>query len=174
MAITTVTDLKQFIHDARWFSALGTFPATSGFVPVRRLQKWTEMNSLGDVVNPSPMDEIDILFPTTQDEEDPVHRDTLKTASKRLGKTELFKQTRQEVFKITLVSLRVVGEKHPGLTIGGMNAVLAAKGAALYAARQAAGEIVVEMQGFWCSLIPLYVEGHWPLGIASNGDIVIF
>jgi hypothetical protein len=174
MAIKTIEDLKHTLHEARWFSSLGTFPDISGFIPIRELSVRTEVDPSGNIINPGPIDEIEIPFPTTQGEDDPIRGNTLISVARQLSREEVFKQTRLEVFRLTLISLRPVGEKHPILTRGPVNWVFSAKGAALYAARQAAGEIVVDMQDFWCSLIPLYAKGHWPKGLASNGDIVIF
>ena len=38
---------------------------------------------------------------------------------------------------------------------------------------QAVSEIVSAQPDFWCSLIPIYHEGNWPMGLLSSGELVV-
>jgi hypothetical protein len=60
------------------------------------------------------------------------------------------------------------------LIVGPHDFTLSAQGAASYAFRMAAGEIVLDMQSSWVSIVSLYAGGGWPCGRMKDGRIVVF
>jgi hypothetical protein len=166
MAIVTISDLQEVIAQASWFTNLGLFPAQPGYLPVKDLNAW-KSDPADNLMDTQGIAADMEWLPTTHGQEDPIHRNALQRKADQLGRYKAFKQTRLNINKTTLISLRSMNEHQVLFKVGPDNYAIAAKGAALYAARQAAGEIVVDMQDFWCSLIPLYAKGHWPKGLGS-------
>jgi hypothetical protein len=74
--------------------------------------------------------------------------------------------------RVTYASMLPAHEP-PQLKIGPVDFSNAARGAAVYAMRMAASEIVTEREGFWTALVPLYAEGFWPYGRLSSGDVAV-
>ena len=155
-------ELKAYLKQARWFLHVGEFQEREGIICLRTLKDCEIDDRDWD------------WLPTDAREEDPIHGDSLRLLADSLGKQLERRETVREVYKLTLESLRKVGESHPLFKLGPHNILPAAKGAAAYAARMAATEIVVSRQGFWCGLIPLYVEGFYPCGCTKQGQVVVF
>lgn len=113
-------------------------------------------------------------LPTGRDEADPLHSPSLKEIAEQQGKLAEAMEAAKLVYKATLVSLRRVNEDDARFTFGPHNFAHAAKGGALYAARQAAIEIVVGDADFWCSLMKLYADGYWPCGYTKSQKVIVY
>ena len=155
-------ELRSCLKDARWFSRVGEFRERGG---VLRLASLEGAFTDGRVWE---------WLPTDASAEDPIHGDSLRSLADSLGVGLERRGTAVEVYRLALESLRKVGQSHPSFRVGPHDMLPAAKGAAAYAARMAATEIVVSRHGFWCSLIPLYVEGYYPCGYTEQGRVVVF
>ena len=146
-----------------WFTRIGTYPESASVITLRTLKASESSSS----------NEWDWL-PTTRIMVDPIHRPSLTTIAKQSGRYSDYSIIVAEVYKLTLVSLRKMDDHNPLFRVDAHNLAPAARGAALYAARIAAGEIVLEMPGFWCSIMPYYFNGYWPCGLADDKRLVIF
>ena len=155
-------ELKSCLRDARWFSRVGECQEREGVLRLPSLES-------------AFTDDRDWEWlPTDARTEDPIHGDSLRSLADSLGLGLGRRESVTEVYQLTLESLRKVGQSHPSFRVGPHDMLPAAKGAAAYAARMAAAEVVVCRQGFWCSLIPLYVEGYYPCGYTEQGRVVVF
>ena len=156
----TLTDLRTHVQNAQWFSKLGTFTETEDAVAIRSLEE------------PDTPDEWDWL-PTTPDQPDPIHSQSFNETALSQGVPEELAATRKELTKIAVSSLRRANLDHPLFRVGPSNVAPAARGAALYAVRMAASEVLTGREGFWCSVIPLYEQGFWPCGLDDQGRVVV-
>ncbi|MCW3060407.1 MAG: hypothetical protein JWQ02_2228 [Capsulimonas sp.] len=98
--------------------------------------------------------------------------DELKALAQSLGREPEARAAGLEVYKLTLVSLRTMVD-HPLLHFGPDDLTNAARGAAAFAMRRAAIEIMLDTPGFWCSLAPYYFQGNWPAGTLPGGRVVV-
>ncbi len=166
----TIEHLKSGVTDARWFSRLGAFAAVPGFVRIRSLDSWADTDAADDDARIADFME---WLPTQIGAEDPIHHGELAAHVEKLGCAEVAMSIGREMYKLTLQSLRGMC-RHSLLVAGSHDFTNAARGAALYTVRQAAMEIVAEVQTpFWSRLVPLYTEGHWPCGVMPNGEVVV-
>ena len=155
-------DLKTYLRHARWFLHVGEGQEREGVICLSSLKGFDT-------------DEVDWEWlPTGASQEDPIHGDSLRLLADSLGKQLERREAVREVYQLALESLQKIGESHHLFKVGPHNLLPAAKGAAAYAARMAATEIVVNRQAFWCNLITLYVEGFYPCGYTEQGDVVVF
>ena len=172
MIALTLDDLKTQIMGAAWFTRLGQFPGEPGTVALPNLNAWAA-DALDNPLNLSLVSENMIWLPSSRDQADPIHGNTLRGEAKRLAREQDLRQGTLEVYRVTLSSLRRIHSKHPLLQVGPDNYAPVAEGAALFAAWQAAAEIIVGMQSFYCSLIPLYAAGYWPCGITRRKELIV-
>ena len=168
----TLDDLKTQITSAAWFTRLGQFPGGPGTVALPNLNAWAA-DALDNPLNPSQISENMIWLPSSRDQTDPIHGNTLRGEALRLAREQDLRQGTLEVYTVTLSSLRRMHREYPLLQVGPVNYAPVAEGAALFAAWQAAAAIIVGMQSFYCSLIPLYAAGYWPCGITRRKDLVV-
>lgn len=173
-------EVKRLVQEAQWFSNLGHATESPGFVPVTGLEEWAgfigagvraEFDLPGGGTTNGPLWRMDWL-PTSPDQDDPVHGSALKALAEALGRSAEFRTARLEMHRLALVTLRGATE-HPLLRLGATDLTQAASGAALFACRQAASEAVVSEPGFWCSLLPIYSRGNWPVGKTPTGEVVV-
>ena len=148
------------IESAEWFESLGQYSSDGNSVALA---------SLSPAHSPEGIE----WLPTARDEIDPIHGDRLEGKAKEKGLEKEVRSASMEVYKITLKSLRTM-RGNPLLKVGNSDSKEAAKGAALFAARRAAAEIVLGEEGFWCTLIPLFGAGHWPCGRLLDRRLVVF
>jgi hypothetical protein len=168
----TVENLRDEIAQIPWFQRLGEPLDESGIATLVNLEPWASAaNADEDGATRALADAMDWL-PTTRDQADPVHGGSLEEKAKSLARVEDLRRESLEIYKRTLASLRRM-KPHPLLRVGPHDFSHAAKGAATFAARRAVGEIIVEEPGFWCSVMALYVRGHWPCGILPDKTIVV-
>jgi hypothetical protein len=155
-------ELKSYLKHARWFLRVGEGQERENVLCLPSLES-------------AFTDDRDWEWlPTDASAEDPIYGDSLRLLADSLCKQLEYTAVMREVYKLTLESLHKVGVSHPSFKVGPHDMLPAAKGAAAYAARMAATEIVVSRQGFWCNLIPLYVEGLYPCGYTRQGHVVVF
>jgi hypothetical protein len=150
-----IADLITSISEARWFSNLGRFH-----------------NELAVTTLESIPDNMEWL-PTARDMEDPVHKASLGVLAVEQGRLEECQTISKDIHKRVLAALRHI-DPNPLLKTGPHDLTEAAKGASLYAFRGAVWEIILDKQGFWCELVPLYVAGNWPCGLMPNKALVVF
>jgi len=160
---STITTLKQQIERTNWFIRSRTFPEAANVIALRTLKTSESSNS----------DEWDWL-PTTFASLDPIHIPELSTVARQNGRYDDYRIVVKEVYKVALVSLRKMDDHNLLFRVDASNVAPAVRGAALFAARSAAGEIVLEIPGFWCSIMPYYFNGYWPCGLADDKRLVIF
>jgi len=104
-----------------------------------------------------------------------MHGRTLEWRAEAQGKKEEFSQQSRDVYKNALTTLRKF-QGAPALKAGPHDFTEAARGAALFAVRRAAFEILLaepSERRFWCRLISVYQVGHWPCGILPNKQVVV-
>lgn len=175
-------ELKRLVETANWFSNLGHAEPRAGIIPVTDVKQWkafsTALSSAEfglahdeKALEAFPFGDMDSL-PTTSGQEDPVHGNRLASLARQQDREAEFRTARLEFFKLAQQSLRPVRD-HPLLKVGPTNFNPAARGAALFACRMAASEIVVQEPGLWCSLVRLYHQGNWPMGTTSTGTLVV-
>lgn len=78
-----------------------------------------------------------------------------------------------EAYKVTLSSLRKVGNSHPILIYGPHNYTKAFKGSALFCIRCFTLDFVCNRASKWSEIYQLYKHGFWPCGIDCNNQIII-
>lgn len=167
----TLKELETLIHSTRWFEHLGEPLLNGGFVHIRTLAPWANLHT-GDKELETIADQMDWL-PSSRDQDDPIHGTSMEDRSSQLCKTEEYSRRTLDIYKITLASLRKFNE-HPALKVGPHDFTEAARGAALFASRRAAYEILLSDCGFWCTAMSFYKRGHWPCGILKGGTLVVF
>jgi hypothetical protein len=167
----TLEELESLLLEANWFEHLAEPLVTSGpFVSISSLAPWADL-STGDETLEEIADKMDWL-PSSRDQHDPIYGESLEERSEQLGKREDFSRRSLDIYKKALTSLRRF-EGHPALRIGPHDFTEAARGAALFASRRAAYEILLGDSGLWCSILSVYQQGHWPCGILPNSNIVV-
>jgi hypothetical protein len=164
----TLEQLLTELGEARWFESLGRYEGAEGTLAIRDLEPWRSEDS----ADPQGIARQLRWLPTKVSEDDPVHGASLRDTARQLGRVEELKRAGLEAYKVALASMSRASPQ-PLLRVGPHDFTEAAKGAAAFAARAAAGEIVVEKQGFWCSVISLYRSGHWPCGLLPDRTLVV-
>lgn len=167
----TIEELELLLQNTSWFEHLGEhMEEDQKFVRIRSLAPWgsspTEDERLEEVA-----DQMDWL-PSSRDQDDPIHGRSLEECAEQLGKKEEFSRRSLDIYRETLTSLRRFSG-HTALKVGPHDFSEAARGAALYAARRAAYEVLLGNCGFWCFVMSLYSQGHWPCGILPNRTVVV-
>jgi hypothetical protein len=153
----TLDELNRLITNTAWFSRLTQPDVASQYVRISAIEDFADAME---------------WLPTSRDQKDPIHGRSLEQRAEVLGKTQDFLQRTLEIYKTTLTALRRF-EGHPALKAGSHDFSEAARGAALFAARRAAYEILLGDPGFWCGLMDVYRSGHWPCGILPNKQVVV-
>lgn len=166
----TLEELCALAKQATWFSKLGEPDVGSEYVRIPMLAPWANQQT-GDVALEQIADQMDWL-PSSREQDDPIHGRFLEQRSEALDKKQEFSQKSLEVYKTTLTALRRF-DGHPTLKVGPHDFTEAARGAALFAVRRAAYEILLGEPGFWCRLMKVYHAGHWPCGILPNKQVVV-
>ena len=154
----TLEELRTMLATAQWFTRCGQFVASQGTV------------SLEAVASSEDWD----WLPTTQSQADPIHQDTLAKVAAEMGIDTQRREAELAAARNCLRSLRTVPESVPILVEPPHDFTYPAKGAAQFASRMAAREIVVGRGGFWCRTIQFYNDGYWPCGFfAENQQLVV-
>jgi hypothetical protein len=167
-------ELKTSLQNARWFTRLGEFVGRQHMIPIRRREAdGFSMIVYFDHPEGPALKVAWEWLPTTKDQPDPIHGDRLRALAAEMGKEQELRESALEIYKKTLTSLRNL-YKNPLFKVGPHDETEAAKGGALYAARMASAEIVMNKPGFWCLTIPLYVDGYWPCGITEKRELLVF
>ncbi|REK17190.1 MAG: hypothetical protein DWQ37_06895 [Planctomycetota bacterium] len=162
----TLEELQELVKNAAWFSRIGIQEVDAGYVQISSLDPWAGGPSREQVA-----DEMDWL-PSSRDQVDPIHAQSLEQKAQALGKEQEYSRRSLIVYKETLGALRSF-DGHPLLRVGPHDFTEAARGAAIYAARRAAYEILLGVPGFWCQIMQIYKRGHWPCGILPDGQVVV-
>lgn len=153
--------LVDTIASADWFSKIGTYSASDNHLAIT------------DLLSP----DVSVVWhwlPTSRDEIDPFYSLSLREMAEQQERSVEAKNATTLIYKATLVSLRSVYEDDARFKFGPHNFSNAAKGGALYAARQSAIEIVLGQASHWCSLIALYSKGYWPCGYTESRRILVY
>lgn len=166
----TLEELETLIGETRWFEQLCEPMVDNGCVQIPSLTPWAKLPT-GDAKLEETADQMDWL-PSSRDQDDPIHGKSLEERCKKLGKKDEYSRRSLDIYQKALASLRSF-EGHPALKVGPHDFTEVARGAALFACRRAAYEILLGDCGFWCSAMSLYREGHWPCGILPNGVLVV-
>ena len=154
-------DLKTHITETSWFHNLGHCPPREGIVTLENAE-----------FLPDEVADHLIYLPSTADGEDFMRGAELKALAQSLGCEAEARAAGLEIYKLTLVSLRKKTE-HPLLRFGPHDLTNAAQGAATFAMRRAAIEIMLDACGFWRSVAPYYFQGNWPVGTLRDGRVVV-
>ena len=154
----TAEELQRLLTEATWFSNFGGPAATIRTVD----DLYDEHATWWD------------WLPTSREQSDPVHGEALSKLAADKGRDERRKAAELAAARTALASLRPLPEHVPGLGKGPHDLTVAAKGAAVYAARMAAREIAVERPGFWCEAVRRFHEGYWPCGLDGAGRVVVY
>jgi len=157
----TLEELAAQMDRALWFSRLGQYTPAPGQLTIQTLEAWVDEESRCDRHHQKIAEGMEWLPAQAQDP-DPIHADRLPPDERALV-----------VYKQALASLRPVAANER-LKIGPHDFQHVAHGAAAYACRRAALEIVHGQPGFWCALVPLYAAGHWPCGLMPDQTLVIY
>lgn len=168
-----LNEMKDRIREATWFSRLGEFSPSNGFRKVLNLNPWAVFEGLGGFVNSDEaiVEELK-LFPSSNDELDPFYGESLRKIASELGKSDQLRKEVNEIYKLTLVSLRNM-KKHPLLSVGPHDFSNTAQKSALYAVKVASQEIFLLRQGKWVLISLLFFDGYWPQGMDKNGLIYV-
>ncbi len=168
----TLEELETLVRETHWFEHLCESMVNNECVQIPSLVPWTNIPT-GDANLERIADQMDWLPSSRdQDDDDPIHGKSLEERCEQLGKKEVYSRLSLDIYKKALASLRSF-EGHPSLKVGPHNFTEAARGAALYACRRAAYEVLLGDCGFWCSAMSVYGQGHWPCGILPNGVVVV-
>ena len=164
-------DVKWEIEHAKWFSLLGSYVAPEGYWSLRDLHAWDRPTFALSVNEKDARiaSEMDWL-PSSKDEEDPIHGRRLTEFL--AGNGMKFNPVLLDVYKQASTSLRSVDSMK--IRSGPHDFTQAAVGAALYCVRMAVLEVMANKVGFWCALLRLYRDGHWPCGVLPDKTIVVY
>lgn len=176
--------LKHLIQTTSWFSNLGhAHPLEVSGIGIS-VEQWKQIFTFSTeaefglpydatVLETIPFIDFDWL-PTTVYQSDPIHKENLAEQARKEGKENAFKSARLEIFRLTQRALRGASE-HPLFIVGSASSNLtgAARGAALFACRAAAAELVLGQPNFWCDIVLLYHAGNWPFGTTKSGDTLV-
>lgn len=165
-----IAELESLIANAGWFEHLTEPVSATGFVQIPCLDPWAKIPT-GDDRLEEIADRMDWL-PTSRDQDDPIHGKALEERSEQLGRHKENSRQSLDIYKRALASLRD-SARHPALKAGPNDFTDAAHGAALFASRRAAYEVLLEDCGFWCSVLNQYRDGHWPCGLLPDGTVVV-
>jgi len=166
----TIEELETLVWATHWFEHLCESMVNYEYVQIPSLGPWTKL-STGDTKLQRIADQMDWL-PSSKDEVDPIYGKSLEERCEQRGKKEESSRFSLDISKKALVSLRRF-EGQPSLKVGPHNFTEAARGAALYACRRAAYEVLLGDCGFWCSAMSVYRQGRCPCGILPNGVMVV-
>ncbi len=166
----TLDELIALIKETDWFSRLGDPDVENVYIRISTLAPWAN-EPTGDEELERTADQMEWL-PSSRDQDDPIRGRSLEQRAEVLGKKEEFSRQSLEIYKTTLATLRKF-QGHPALKVGPHDFTEAARGAALFAARRSAYEVLVGQPDFWCRLMNIYHAGHWPCGILPNKQIVV-
>lgn len=166
----TIEELQLLIENTVWFEHLAEPATPNGFVHIASLNPWANIPT-GDDRLEEIADQMDWL-PSSRDQDDPIHGRSLEERSDQLGKKQEHSRQSLETYKAALSSLRKF-DGHAAFKAGPHDFTEAARGAAVYAARRAAYEVLLDDCGFWCSVMNIYSEGRWPCGILPSGEVVV-
>lgn len=164
-------DINSEIEHAKWFSLLGSYVASEGYLALRNLHAWdkTTFTSNFNKKDAQIASEMDWL-PSSKEEDDPIHGHRL---TEFLEENDVqFKPIILDIHKRALTSLRSVESMK--LRSGPNNFTQAALGAALYCVRMAVLEVMADKVGFWCALLRLYGNGYWPCGILLDKTVLVY
>lgn len=171
----TLDDLRSLILTTSWFSRVGEpdYEGQTDYVRLSNMDDWKNVTGLlPNEPVPQMIEEGMDWLPTQRDQDDPIHGRSLEQRAETLGKKQEFAQQSLEVYKTTRAALRKY-EGHPALKVGPHDFTETARGAAIFAVRRAAYEILLGEPGFWCRVMEIYFAGHWPCGILPNKQIVV-
>ncbi len=176
----TLPELKSRIPTIPWFSRVGEPPGDPAALILRILPDsptGDDGNSLRIALyQQEPSVEVSRTWdwlPTTHLDPDPIHGDALMRRAVELGLDGDRRTAELAVSQAVLGGLRPLPRPHPRLKTGRHDLTEAARGAATYATRMAARELVTDAPGFWCSVMSLYSAGHWPCGITHESELVV-
>lgn len=169
----TLDELRSKITTAEWFLEPGRFqPLESPQLALRDLSAWAREDAVADEEAERVAAEMEWL-PTQRDQDDLIWGRRLDAeATTAVGKAEVNRVV-MDIYKVTLGSLHGI-PPNDVLRVGVHDFTNAAKGAAAYAARRAALELIAGKEVFWCPLITLYQKGHWPCGMTAKGKLIVF
>lgn len=173
----TIEDLASLVQSTKWFSKLGERidPASLDitFEQLPNMEAWSQVTGmLANEPVPEIIERGMEWLPTQRDMDDPIHGKLLEERCEQLGKKDEHSRRSLDIYKKALISLRSF-EGHPALKVGPHNFTEAARGAALFACRRAAYEVLLGHCNFWCSAMSVYADGHWPCGILPGGVVVV-
>lgn len=166
-----INEMISEIKKAKWFSEVGSYPGGGGKRPIRSLAAW-DSNVFAEGIDAHHAEiaaQMDWL-PTTRDQSDPFHGESLRNELQEAGPEAKAKV--MEAYKQAMKSLGTVEASK--LASGQNNFSEAATGAALYCSRMAAMEVVTGKPAIWCDLFEVYCAGYWPCGILPSGDVVVY
>ena len=166
----TLEELETLVQHTQWFEHLGEPLTIGGFVQIRSLAPWENLRT-GDDKLEKIADQMDWL-PSSGDQDDPIYGTQLEERASQVCKKDEYSRRSLDIYKTTLASLRKF-DGHPALRIGPHDFTEAARGAALFASRRAAYEILLAECGFWCAVMKIYECGHWPCGLLAGGNVVV-
>jgi len=166
----TFDELKSMISEISWFHRLAEPDLHGEFVQIRTLAAWSggttedqELKRIADQMK---------WLPSSRDQDDPILGRTLEDRAEQAGRKGEISRLSLDIYKTALSALsRFSG--NPSLKTGAHDFTEAARGAALFASRRAAYEVLLGEPGFWCGLMKIYQTGHWPCGILRNGQVVV-
>ncbi|WP_406700724.1 hypothetical protein V5E97_18190 [Singulisphaera sp. Ch08] len=166
----TVDVLRSLLIDTTWFGRLAEPGVNGDFVQIFTLGPWANVPTDADDLE-RIADQMDWL-PSSREQDDPIHRPSLEERAEQLGMRKEISRKSLDIYRVAVSALgRFKG--HPALKVGPHDFTEAARGAALFAVRQATYEILVNEPGFWCRLMEVYHAGHWPCGILPGGKVVV-
>jgi hypothetical protein len=112
-------------------------------------------------------------LPTSRDQLDPIHGNNMKErANEFVGDSER-RKIEMSVAHAAIKSMQNVPSNFAPLIIGSDNYIESAKAAAVFAARMASREVVLNEPGFWCNVIHEYSKGFWPCGVGEKGELIV-
>ena len=112
-------------------------------------------------------------LPTSRDQIDPINKNKMLTnATELIGEVER-RRIEMSIAKEVMKSMRGLPTNVPGLISGNDNYTEAAKAAAVFAARMACREAILNQLGFWHNVMHEYSKGFWPCGIDKKGALII-
>lgn len=167
----TILELKDKASRSAFFSNLGTPADSIAVVKLSSLDPWGK-ESVATFEDLAVANDLEWL-PSSPDQGDPFYGSELEIRLTASGIGEHARLLRKEVRALVMRSTS--GKTFSLLKSGSHDFNVPARRAAVDAFARAVNEALLGIDGWWCQIVRIYADGHWPCGRKkSDGRIVVY
>lgn len=167
----TRAQLESLAKSDGWFCRMGSYQPKTGHLAVPSLRAWADLE--GTTPEEARIAKEMAWLPSSREQEDPFHGQTLALRAKELGLEAEMRTFALTIYKQVLACIPAAPAPN-NLRAGPHDFTQAARGAAAYAFRSAAKEVTICEPSHWCGITELYGVGFWPCGLLGGKTLVVF